>query len=58
MGAALGSSMKAMIRIAPPHFGQVSGNTSWMRASSMPRKIKTAAYNPDYLAKALQLRKI
>jgi hypothetical protein len=28
------------------------------RSISMPRKIKTAAYNPDYLAKALQLREI
>jgi len=28
------------------------------RAISLPRKIKTAAYNPDYLASALKLRKI
>jgi hypothetical protein len=28
------------------------------RSISLPRKIKTAAYNPDYLAKALQLREI
>lgn len=28
------------------------------RSISLPRKIKTAAYNPDYLATALQLRKI
>ena len=28
------------------------------RAISLPRKIKTAAYNPDYLVSALQLREI
>jgi hypothetical protein len=28
------------------------------RSISMPRKIKTAAYNLDYLAKTLQLREI
>ncbi|MDR0716586.1 MAG: ISAs1 family transposase, partial [Azoarcus sp.] len=28
------------------------------RSISLPRKLKTAAYNPDYLATALQLRKI
>jgi len=28
------------------------------RSMSLPRKIKTAAYNPDYLATALQLREI
>jgi len=28
------------------------------RSISLPRKIKTAAYNPDYLASALQLQKI
>jgi len=28
------------------------------RTISLPRKRKTAAYNPDYLASALQLRKI
>lgn len=28
------------------------------RAISLPRKIKTAAYNPDYLASALKLQKI
>ena len=28
------------------------------RSISLPRKIKTAAYNPDYLATALQLREI
>jgi hypothetical protein len=28
------------------------------RSISMPRKIRTAAYNPDYVAKALHLREI
>jgi hypothetical protein len=28
------------------------------RSINLPRKIKTAAYNPDYVAKALQLREI
>ncbi len=28
------------------------------RSISLPRKIKTAAYNPDYLASALHLRQI
>ena len=28
------------------------------RSISLPRKIKTAAYNPDYFAAALQLREI
>jgi hypothetical protein len=28
------------------------------RSISLPRKLKTAAYNPEYIASALQLRKI
>lgn len=32
--------------------------TDKSRAISLPRKIKTAAYNPDYLASALKLRRI